>query len=197
MIIDRNCSCMNSGDRCWERLLFINEKCWSSNISWSLFGDSFIMKIGRQIQEGLLREATYWTQVTNSRGVNRREAIFMETQNLHTGSFSSPSFSPRQHSQISPAVDFPPTRKTDTWGSQFFWCKHLVKSQKQECLAGKKVRGIVHQFIFLSLWSHILDSNSWFWSKGSKNAPNSKTLVQNFAAPRGVSTSSTTDKAPQ
>ena len=37
MIIDRNCSCMNSGDRCYERLLFINEKCWSSNISWYLF----------------------------------------------------------------------------------------------------------------------------------------------------------------
>ena len=142
-------------------------------------------------------ERPHIERLTNSRGVNRREAIFMETQNLHTGSFSSPSFSPRQHSQISPAVDFPPTRKTDTWGSQFFWCKHLVKSQKQECLAEKKVRGIVHQFIFLSLWSHILDSNSWFWSKGSKSAPNSKTLVQNFAAPRGVSTSSTTDKAPQ
>ena len=37
MIIDRNCSCMNSGDRCYERLLFIHETCWSSNISWSLF----------------------------------------------------------------------------------------------------------------------------------------------------------------
>ena len=36
MIIDRNCSCMNSGDRCYERLLFIHETCWSSNISWSL-----------------------------------------------------------------------------------------------------------------------------------------------------------------
>ena len=29
-------ACMNSGDRCYERLLFIHEKCWSSNISWSL-----------------------------------------------------------------------------------------------------------------------------------------------------------------
>ena len=36
MIIDRNCSCMNSGDRCYERLLFIHETCWSSNISSSL-----------------------------------------------------------------------------------------------------------------------------------------------------------------
>ena len=41
MIIDRNCSCMNSGDRCYERLLFIHETCWSSNISWSLGGTSF------------------------------------------------------------------------------------------------------------------------------------------------------------
>ena len=27
---------MNSGDRCYERLLFIHETCWSSKIWWSL-----------------------------------------------------------------------------------------------------------------------------------------------------------------
>ena len=73
-------------------------------------------------------ERPHIERLTKSRGANRREAIFMETQICTPAVFFS--FSPCQHS---PAVDFPPTRKTDTWGSsQFIRCKHLVKSPKQE-----------------------------------------------------------------
>ena len=41
MIIDRNCSWLNSVDRCYERLLFIHETCLTSNISWSLDKDDY------------------------------------------------------------------------------------------------------------------------------------------------------------
>ena len=52
MIIDRNCSYMNSVDRCYEMLLIIHETCLTSNISWSLHSGhnlSFSMFMAQRI----------------------------------------------------------------------------------------------------------------------------------------------------